>query len=270
MNGTARRGGPELDGREARDTNADAVQHDRQRHGGGGDRHPQPPAWLEEIADERRDADEGHQRSDAAARFVYMNGHRSETQHVTVAQDGYARSPQQLLAQARCEKLQRYRDAIEHDRRQRNHEDQEEDREREQPKVRPARYVEDRSRQDADERDAREKQLRAERADDEDEQAREDHREPEIGGTPRLVTQPIALAPSQRERDRRNHPSVRVVRIALPLPREPDQHRSVEQADRSDPDREPEHLVPAASRTPANDRDAAQAQADQYQARRLG
>src|SRR5262249_40863755 len=141
---------------------------------------------------------------------------------------------------------------------------------REQTKVRPAETVEHAARDDADERDAGEKELGGERAADEDSKARDNDREPHRRWLTHGRSKLLALTPREHQRQRRNHPSMRIGRVVSPLSRQPDEHRPVYPGESARPGGETEHLRPVAPRSPADDRKAAQAQAEQQEARGLG
>ena len=89
-----------------------------------------------------------------------------------------------VFADVRREQLQRKRDLVEDDRRQRNHQQHERQREQQHAQALPAEQEQDGAAERADQRDPRQEQLRAEQARDEHGQAAGDdqqseHRRPE-------------------------------------------------------------------------------------------
>src|SRR5262249_5798746 len=125
------------------------------------------------------------------------------------------------------EQLQREGDLIEDDRRQRDHQDQEEQRKGEETHVLPSEEKPDGAGEDANQRNAGEEQLGAEQTRQKHEKAGADEQQPDKRRLARSGPQRLPLLPGEVKRKRNDYEAVRVVLVARPLTDERREHGEV-------------------------------------------
>ncbi len=131
---------------------------------------------------------------------------------------------QRALAKLRRDELQRERNLVEDDRRQRNHQQEKRDRKR-QDSQEPGTEHEQHDPGDHDnERDAREEQLGAKRAGHQEAERAEDGGQTDHRRTPRGNRQALPALVHQVERDGDDQKAVRIVLVSFPVPDELKEH----------------------------------------------
>ena len=124
-------GATEVVGRHAGARDAQAVGENGHWNRGQGDHHANPGALVDEIAEHESQRKQRHQRSNAAARLGDFELGVRQDEDVAFAKNWNVERADRVFADVRCEQLQRKRDLVEDDRRNRNH--QQHERQREQP-----------------------------------------------------------------------------------------------------------------------------------------
>ena len=124
MNCPTRDGWPEPRRREPSRGDAHAVEQNGHRNRGESDRPAAQRRRLRESSDQSGDAHQRHDRPNSTARVVDFERDGRERQDVSVTQYRHIGEAEQMLAKLRRYQLQRDGNPVEHDGRQRNHEDQ--------------------------------------------------------------------------------------------------------------------------------------------------
>ena len=139
--------------------NAQAVGHDghgdgRERKGGA-----EAAAIIQKVSEDDAQAEERDQRPDAAAGFGNLQRCRGQNDDIALAENRHPGECHHALADARRQELQRERDLIEDDRRNRNHQQEKRERKRENAQMSGAVDEQHDTGKRAEQREARHEEL---------------------------------------------------------------------------------------------------------------
>ena len=214
-------------------------QHPRERHprgvrhqrdGNGGERQGQPgaPFRLGEVRVDHRQGQERDERSDAAARFGHLEAHGGQINDVPLAEHRHVEDVQGPRGQARGLELKWEGDLVQCRRRQRDHKEQIGEGKGDHPQHVRTAQEEGQPGEHHQEGKPRRIPEGPRLADDEEDQAHQEHQVTPRGSLHQAVLQALPALPDQVGADDGDEEAVGVILVGPPLAHEIDQHGIVQ------------------------------------------
>ena len=198
------------------------------------DQNPGARTRIHEIAIENGQRKQGDERANAAAGFGHFEGRLREHDDVAFAEDGDSCQFKNGDPELRRQELELKRQWIEHDCRQRNHQQGERQREQQHSQPLPASQEQHNARDDPKSRHPHQKELHAGGSDKQEYKTAGHEDQPRVRGPTLRCHQAVPSHPDEVRRHRDNEEAMGIIRVSRPVFPQVNENLAIEQQESGD------------------------------------